>query len=272
MSWDSTTYNAAARALGDQGYRRVILDGISPDVTFPSTGSPEVDGALIGAKQTPNWAEIARQLLQFSFMGGFQSAHVRRDGTDFEVVILQAFTGQLALATAQREFEHAWPIVDQLGKEVTHFALSERTKGEVKKVLDAWGASAQPPQAAGGLANDPNLDPAARAQPNAAAQNPTLHIVLALLSLIWDIATCRGTTAVLLIAGAEGLAPDLSARLENVLTPWQKEALSLSAPRTLACVGLDCIQERSHGHTQLASLKLDRLNESYAYHLRQLGA
>ena len=262
MPFTSREYWATLNSLRDQGYRRVLLEGIDPDVRL-STGDAQLDSALVKSKAAPNWGEIARQLLQFQGLSGFQFTCVRRDKHDIEIICAYAWNGQLSLNTAVTRANHVSVIMNQLEKIVNQFSLADETRALLESALndnaDAGTAPATPPAASPALANDPNLDAPPVGQPippGAAAPAPnepsSRRLALEALALVWDFFMAERGNGVFLPVGGDGLSPDTTERLDRGLRQF-----------ALPTVGLDCIEKTIHGETYYSSFKVDRFNISY---------
>jgi hypothetical protein len=278
-------------ALGDQGYRPVAPAAF-PDPTvqsFPATGNQEIDSALVGALQAPNWGELARQLRQFTLDPTYRGMAIRRDPHDLEVVIVQSRgEGAIQPTFLKEQHEHAWTITSLLSRSIDKFKLGEKTGQDLQAVLDKYVAL-QPgakPGAPADASATAKLDPATNtgwdvdieeirkagggATPAAGLQTELwIKIALASLNLIKDLAAVSTATSILLFAGEDGLDDELTAQLERTgMLKKSNFSLSLNPP-SLSAVGIDVPKLEVHGHAMaIGSLNLGRLGGSLRAYVR----
>ena len=251
MPFTSREYWATlANSLRDQGYRRVLLEGIDPDVRL-STGDAQLDSALVKSKAAgARLGGDPRQLLQFQGLSGFQFTCVRRDKHDIEVICVYAWNGQLSLNTAVTRANHVSVIMTQLGKIVNQFSLADETRALLESAIndaadaDAGTAPTTPPAASPALANDPNLDASPVGPPIARCRRPGSE-----RAVIEEIGVGSTSSRLGLLYGRDGQWRLPSRGWRWARSGHDREAESRIAPVCASYRRLDCIEKMIHGET-----------------------
>lgn len=286
-------------AIQIDGYRPVAMDTLpTAEVRWPQTGSEQIDVALTGVMQAPNWIEIGRQLRLYASSTGFDGLFIRRDRHDLEVLVLQALEGPpLTIDLVQRELDRAWDVQELLPGLFDEFRLSDATKDYAKQVLGALeshlAAPATPPTepqpnavattdkpAAQGWdvpldqLPQPSAELASEArQAQAAATGGSSYTVpvsaaLALIHLCLDLERVGSVVSPLVVTGVNGLDPDLTKKLESTggMRHADQWAVRLESP-FVSAIGVDGVNLEVHGRAGDHSLDSGKLMRNLKYNL-----
>jgi hypothetical protein len=277
---------AVADCIGAQGYRQVDVNSLPQGmIHLPSTSNPQLDAAL--SPEVPNWVEFGRQLRYFQGPN-FISVWIRRDKYDFEICVVEAFKGPLALELASKGLQIQYGVYRRLAKSIADFKLSDDTKAQLNQALQlleqvansggaapAAGvaappaaplpttvqqqATASPAPAAGGWdVSPPTADETAKREAVGPLPTNAVTVSLAmarlLLSFIRDVANSGASLATVVMVSVEGLEDALVQKLEQPsgLAKADQWALALEEPRT-TIVGVDGKTLKAHGHTPASS-------------------
>jgi hypothetical protein len=298
FSWDQIRPELV-QAIQIDGYRPVVMETLpTMEVRWPQTGSEQIDAALLGVTQVPNWVEIGRQLRQYASSNGFMGLWIRRDTHDLEVLVLQAFDGPLTVDAAQHELDRAWDVQRPLPKLFDKFKLSDATKNYAKEVLSALqskaggaaaAAAAPQPNAAKGLDKPlqaqgwdvpldqlpaPPADAASEVADSKAAVSGgnsytvPVNVALALISLALDFERVNSVVSPLVLASVKGLDPALTAKLESLSGMRHKDMWALRAEAPfVSTIGVDGVNLEVHGRAGAGSLDSGKLMRNLRYNL-----
>jgi hypothetical protein len=289
---------AISEAIQIDGYRPIAMDTLpTAEVRWPQTGSQQIDVALTGVMQPPNWVEIGRQLRLYASSTGFGGLFVRRDTHDLEVLVLQALEGPLTVELMQRELDRAWDVQRPLPKLFDRFTLSDATKSYAKQVLGALepnlavaaapaaapqpsaAAPAEKPAAQGwdvplDQLPQPSADAAGEAKQAQASAAPgssytvAISAALALIHLCLDLERVGSVVSPLVLVGVRGLDADLTAKLESSggMRHMDKWAVRMESP-FVSAIGVNGANLEVHGRAGVGSMDSGKLMRNLKYNL-----
>jgi hypothetical protein len=287
MDW-AQLYQVIGRAVPAQGYRPVNLDTLVVTPIQFSNLDEEVNTALAGALNDPNWVNVAAQLSHLK-VRGLAGVWLRRKGHYLDLVYVYSFSGVLQRSRAREFNEWAWDVTKNLKGMLGRFKLDGNLATVMGSVASALDGAPAPTE------NDsPQLEgdaPEAPAQPLPAGEDsgpigPQLpaqeepavgegaaakdtagwrKLIAGLLRVVLDVHFADAPRATMVTVGIGGLQQELIDDVQSVFSEFHHEAAWGLRPSRLLHVAVDGTDLSVHGRAEVGAFKVSDFGEALRF-------